>query len=789
MRAELTWINSGPGVVFHGPDRVIATMALDFDPLRRVGAFRVLGGWAVPAAATVEFSVVSGRCLFTLPRWIRGCGVVDPMSMSAVLTFLGSVNLSLGTEAGRSLWESAGVLARRCAGRPVAAPVGAAGREDVARLLTEGARRDPAQAQALSALMRGVPLPAAAHGVPRLLPASSPFFKDRQEALKLLDRELSRAGDGRPRVVNIHGPAGIGSSTLAVHWGWREVAHFPDGQLYLDLNGGSAGAALPVGAVLHRVLTQLGLDEGAIPPGLDDRIGLYRTSVAESCLLVVLDHVHSAAQIRPLVTSAPGVVVAAVSRHALVGLDAVRVPVGPLPEQDAVRLLGDLVGKQALAAARASLPSVLERCAGSPWALRACAPGLLDAPAPADPVADPLQGILDLVYGGLPPDLARAVRWLSLRSWPVLTVTVAAAALDTGAEQAAAVLAELAERQLVEGAGDGRYVMRPLVRRFAQDAALREDTPVQRAEAVDRTVEELVRFAVEADRIALSQRWHVGPRYDPRYEPPGGGQREPGPAVHSGPGQALAALEAELGNLLEAVRAAEEGDNAETVFHLCQAMWPVQLKAGRVEEILPALRAGVRLADKAFPGTDMAGRAHAQLGFALKDLRQDGEALTQFEAAAEADRSAGHLRGQATAVESLGLLRLGQWDHEAALPLFQEAELLLAAIGPQERGFADVPRARALLERHQGRALRGLGRLDEARDRLLTALGFFRGTGEAYNTARALTDLAAVLLEAGDAAAARPRAQEALALLEGEGAAAHLEYARALLERCVRESG
>jgi len=711
------------------------------------------------------------------------------MSMSAVVTFLGSLNLSLGTEAGRSLWEGAGVLARRCAGHPVSAPVGAAGREEVARVLSEGARHDPAQARALSALMRGVPPSASAHAVPRLLPASSPYFKDRQDALKALDRELARPGDGRPRVVNIHGPAGIGSSTLAVHWGWREVAHFPDGQLYLDLHGTSASTALPAGAVLHRVLAQFGLDKDAIPADAEDRIALYRTSVAERQLLVVLDHVHSAAQIRSLVTSAPGVVVVAVSRHALVGLDAVRVPVGPLPEQDALHLLGDLVGKQALAAARAALPSVLERCAGSPWALRACAPALLQQTGPVtlpdDPDADPLHGIVDLVYGGLPPQLALGLRSLALRPWPALTPAVAAAALATDAARGAAVLAELAERQLLQGVADEQYVMRPLVRRFALDAALREDTPAERSAVLDRTVAGLVEFAVEADEVALDARWHVGPRYD-------GGDR-PGQvsrsAAYSGPGQALAALEAELGNLLEAVRAAEEGDDAATVFSLCQAMWPVQLKAGRVEEMLPALRGNVRLVDQAFPGTDMAGRAHTQLALALKDLRQEQEALVQLQAAADADRLAGHLRGQATAVESLGLLRLGQWDHEAALPLFQQAARLLETIEPGERGARDVPRGLALLERHQGRALRGLGRLDEARERLLVALRFFRGTAEAYNTARTLTDLAAVLLDAGQAEAARPMAQEALALLEQEHALAHLEYVRALVERCVNEAG
>ncbi|MFG2594909.1 RNA polymerase sigma-70 factor [Streptomyces sp. NPDC048462] len=38
MRAEFTWINGGPGVVFHGPDRVLATMSFDFDPEGRISA-------------------------------------------------------------------------------------------------------------------------------------------------------------------------------------------------------------------------------------------------------------------------------------------------------------------------------------------------------------------------------------------------------------------------------------------------------------------------------------------------------------------------------------------------------------------------------------------------------------------------------------------------------------------------------------------------------------------------------------------------------------------------------
>ncbi|NEB01014.1 RNA polymerase sigma-70 factor [Streptomyces sp. SID13726] len=36
MRAELTSVNGGPGVVFRGPDRVIATLTFDFDPEGRI---------------------------------------------------------------------------------------------------------------------------------------------------------------------------------------------------------------------------------------------------------------------------------------------------------------------------------------------------------------------------------------------------------------------------------------------------------------------------------------------------------------------------------------------------------------------------------------------------------------------------------------------------------------------------------------------------------------------------------------------------------------------------------
>lgn len=106
---------------------------------------------------------------------------MDPISLAAVTAVLGAVGGGMANEAGKWAWESAGGLARRIAGREVPAPVGAAEREAVARLLVDGAGRDAAHARVLAQVMWGAPRPAQDTAVPRQLPPSVRFFTDRQE--------------------------------------------------------------------------------------------------------------------------------------------------------------------------------------------------------------------------------------------------------------------------------------------------------------------------------------------------------------------------------------------------------------------------------------------------------------------------------------------------------------------------------------------------------------------------------------------------------------------------------
>ncbi|MEV7907070.1 tetratricopeptide repeat protein [Streptomyces anulatus] len=714
--------------------------------------------------------------------------MLDPISMAAITAVLGAVGSGVASEAGRWAWETAGGLVRRMAGREVAAPTRPEERDAVARIIHDSVRSDPELARTWSTFARTVQTTGATVGRPRL-PASVRFFTDRKGAMRLLDREAGRKADGRPRVALLYGDDSMGTSALAVHWGWRAESLFPDGQLYVDLGRGT-GRAHTAGSALRELLLRLGLRDERIPPSETERIDAFHRVVADRKLLLVLDHARSAAQIAPLLTSAPSVLTLVVARRPLSGLDAFPVPVGPLGDRDAARLLTKIVGKEVMRSARAALPAVLARCGGSPYALRAAAPRLLGpgpltaAPPPALPHheptggltmsdSDPVRTAAEDAYRPLRPDAARLYRLMGLRHWPAFDAEAAAWVAGIDVDAAEELLGVLTDALLLEHTDNGRYRYRPSVRAHAEEAAYRHEGIAGCSAATTRAVEYYLRLSVTAARVALPESWRVPDALAGRPD-----------HVYAGRGDAVARLAVELPNLVEAVATAEEFGKPDTVLTLCRALWPLQLKAGHHEAVLPALRAGTAVADDQVPGSRTAGALHVQLAHTLGELQLWDEAGAEAAAAARDERAAGHTRGLASAIEILGLLRLRQWRFQDAYDCFDEAAAVLDGIGPDDEGAADVPRARALLERHRGRALRGLGRLDEAQEHARRALAVFLANGEAYNTARALTDLAEILLAAEEPAAALPLTDEAIRILSEENADQHVEYLRRLRERC-----
>ncbi|CAM5654705.1 regulatory protein AfsR [Streptomyces badius] len=149
------------------------------------------------------------------------------------------------------------------------------------------------------------PAPAPAPLKPAQLPATVPDFTGRSAFVAELSGRLATAEGSVMAVSAVAGIGGVGKTTLAVHVAHQARKHFPDGQLYVDLQGAGARAAEPE-TVLGSFLRALGTADSAIPDTLDERAALYRSTLDGRRILILLDNAHDAAQIRPLLPGTPG---------------------------------------------------------------------------------------------------------------------------------------------------------------------------------------------------------------------------------------------------------------------------------------------------------------------------------------------------------------------------------------------------------------------------------------------------------------------------------------------------
>ncbi|MFD7664140.1 tetratricopeptide repeat protein [Streptomyces sp. NPDC059788] len=383
-----------------------------------------------------------------------------------------------------------------------------------------------------------------------------------------------------------------------------------------------------------------------------------------------------------------------------------------------------------------------------------------DAEVPTAATGGPMRGAMDASYGSLSEGAARLFRLASLRPWWHVTPGAAAAAAGVPEDAASALLAELADARLLEAPGDRgggscqvRYRFHDVWRQYAEQRALTHDGIAGAAAAVRRTLLWYVRAAAAADACVLPGRWHLGPAYT----------RLAGrPAAYENGLSALAWLRGERENLAEAVRAAADHGLDDLTWQLCETMWGLHLRLGFHQQWVSTHRLGVEAAARcAEESPEAEGRMHAQLGFGYLGLAEYGQAQAQFEAAAAADRRAGHIRGEATAVESLGLLHLKQerWGHAAEC--FRSARTLAQQVGD--------PRALALLEHHLGRSLQGMGRHEEAVTQLRHALGLIRALPDPYNEARVLMSIGRTLVDAGRPEEADEPLGRAASVMAAEG--------------------
>ncbi|GIF40113.1 NB-ARC domain-containing protein [Actinoplanes xinjiangensis] len=359
--------------------------------------------------------------------------------------------------------------------------------------------------------------------IPRQLPAEVPVLIGREKESSAIHRlsEQITAGPGRSTsLVIVHGPPGVGKTSLVIAVAHQISSRFPDGQLFADLRGMSATGPTPVADVLAELLRSLAVPDAAIPPPGAARDGLLRTLLRDRRVLIVLDNAFDEAQVRALVPANARSMVLVTCRRPLSGLDATeRLRLDVLSRTDARRMLGALIGRRRADADPSGVDRLVQLCGRLPLALRVAGNRLASRRDwSVRQLVDRLHGQphrLSLLTAG---DLdVRAAFTVSYRQLRPLTAAVfrsaaviagadfdaalAAAAAGVHVDEATVACEELLDAGLLQSAAD-RYSFHDLVRLFAAERLDDEAAP-GRGPAHERAVRWLL---AHTQRAALTFR-------------------------------------------------------------------------------------------------------------------------------------------------------------------------------------------------------------------------------------------------------------------------------------------
>ncbi|GAB3982187.1 BTAD domain-containing putative transcriptional regulator [Plantactinospora veratri] len=656
------------------------------------------------------------------------------------------------------------------------------------------------------------PPPRPPAGAPAQLPLGVRGFSGRGEELAQLDAALSAAGTP-PQAVTVcvlSGTAGIGKTSLAVHWARRVADRFPDGQLYLNLRGFDAEAKLDPADALRGILQALAVPPDRIPADLAGQSALYRSALAGRRVLVLLDNARDTEQVRPLLPGAAGCLVLVTSRNRLSGLiiavGAHALPLGLLADRDARELLAGRLGASRVAAEPHAVDDIVRRCVGLPMAL-----ALVAARAAAHPqvalaaVTDELrsaEGPLDAFACDEGPDLRALFSWsyasiglgagrlfrlLGLHPGPDFAAPAAASLLGVPVREVRPLLAELTRAHLVFEHVPGRYTCHDLLRAYAVEL-LGSENDDARAAALYRLFDHYLHTAYAAARL-------LRPLREPIALPPA----EPGAVREQvvDEERALLWFRAEHAGLIAMVElAASTGAHAHTwqlawtltEFFDRQGHWHDWARIQRV-----ALRAAIGL-----PDPIAQAHTHRDLGCAYAQLGRIADAEAQLRTALDRYEQAGDLRQQAYTCHSLGAVLERQGRYQAALDVAQRglelievvgdpsaAAMAIAAIGwyrdhlgQHREAVDDCERALAIQRRigdrrgqastwgSLGTAHQHLGRQQQAVRCYRHAIELYQSLGDRYYEARIWIELGEVHQRADNREDARDAWKLALEILD-----------------------
>ncbi|SFP72284.1 hypothetical protein SAMN05421810_103208 [Amycolatopsis arida] len=524
---------------------------------------------------------------------------------------------------------------------------------------------------------------------PRMVLPPPAHYTNNEPQLAKLDDILLRAGDG-PCVAVIRGAPGSGRSSLATTWVHHHRDRYADGHLVVRLGGGGADRTREA---LRELLTWHGFAESQIPASLDGRVAVWQSFTAGKAIALIIDDAVLASQVVPLLPGPGPSAVLVVEAGQLRGLRArvstAEVTIDPLSDDSARLLLGRMAGADRVAAEPDAVTTLVDLCGGSAAAL--CVVGAMLAEFPDRPIARlatklaraeralpelsrdedfSLTVVFDAAHDRLPPLAQRCYQVLGVHpGGGDVALDTVAAALGESPDEVDDALRVLLRAMLVVETTEDRYLVSGLIRQHARAAAGVNAESLRAA-----IVRHYHRRAVAASRAWMPRRgWFeaIWPNLD--IGPGGFGEHT-----------ARRWMEAERANLRAAVEAAYRAGEHERVCQLGVALWPLHDQGKFADDMAATAEMGVAAAREL--GSDVgAAVLGCQLGFAYRQRERFDEAAERFAAAEEAARRSGSLEAEATAVESLGLVRLDQGRRAEAAELLGRNLALAERIGGERR--------------------------------------------------------------------------------------------------------
>lgn len=613
-----------------------------------------------------------------------------------------------------------------------------------------------------------------------------------------------RLTDTAPVVV-LYGMAGVGKTALANHIAYRLAPVFTYARILVDLGGEDAAST---DAATIQILHGFGLFGTDLPRDPLERGYRVQELLRTGPSLLVLDNASRAEQVVPLLPESPGSAAIVTGRSALSSIEgADRVRLDPLPDEEGLRLFERIVGAEMVARDRDAGDEIVALLGGLPLAIRIAAadiasPAMSKRPLAfhAGRLADEQQRLIhltgedrgvrssfDLSYRRLSADTARLFRRLGVLPGFDFTADLVASAV--GVDRAEALLDELVDRQLIEVTGPAgtRYRLHDLIRLYARERAMRDDSAAERSRV-----------------IRDSLRWYAR-RLDAWMSEPGAHEHPPDPALEWFAEEHL--------NVQAALRVAHQNEEWTLLRDMSGALYGLLWYRGRWNELETTQAWGVEAARR--EGDETAElNALIHLAEARRALRRAGETPQLYERALQIARSRGDQDKEGWILTHYGDLQCDLGRPRAALGRYAEAAAIYRArddMGaqiwlaphisdayrqlkqPEEAVRVDEEALRQSRRRgdpaevawcqwHLALGYQQLGRLVEAEQHLHDAEAYHRETGDRGALTTMLIAVARVHLQAGRPKQARTALTEALDLARAIDAPDRIAEISAMLD-------